>query len=136
MGDQPKNYTNAYGEYSCDRCGKIFLPLTTAEGVVVEVVCEGCESEEDDLSEHLREYVELFVEKKVREADVSDGSRVQHGSLKHVKDLEARIADLVKWRDKQRKGTEARANYARLISRLKSELASAKRASEKWKMRK
>jgi len=84
-----------------------------------------------DLKETLREFVELVVERKMREADVSDGTRVPHGSSKHIKDLEARIADLVRWRDKQRKGTEARANYARVINRLKSELSSARRQAAK-----
>ena len=79
----------------------------------------------------LLEFVELVVEKKMREVDVSDGSRVAHGSSKHIKDLEVRIADLMRWRDKQKKGTEARANYARVINRLKSELASAKRQAAK-----
>lgn len=71
----------------------------------------------------------------MREADVSDGSRVPHGSKKHVKDLEARIASLTTWRDKQKRGSESRANYSRLISRLKSELASAKRAADKKKIK-
>jgi hypothetical protein len=71
----------------------------------------------------------------MREADVSDGSRVPHGSKKHVKDLEARIASLTTWRDKQKRGSESRANYSRLISRLKGELASAKRAAAKKKIK-
>lgn len=79
----------------------------------------------------LTELIHLLVEKRVREADVSDGTRVPHGSAKHVKDLEARIASLTMWRDKQRRGSEARANYARVINRLKSELASAKRVAAK-----
>jgi len=79
----------------------------------------------------LKELVKLIVEKKVREADVSDGSRVPHGSSRHVKDLEVRIADLLRWRNAQKRGTEARANYSRLISRLKAELSSAKRAAAK-----
>lgn len=74
-----------------------------------------------------------MVERKMREAEVSDGSVVPHGSSKHIKDLEIRIADLSRWRNKQRRGSEARANYARVISRLKSELTSARRASEKKK---
>jgi hypothetical protein len=86
-----------------------------------------------DLREILREFVILVVEKKMREADVSDGSRVPHGSSKHIKDLETRIADLTRWRDKQKKGSEARANYARVINRLKGELASAKRQADKKK---
>lgn len=79
----------------------------------------------------LNEFIDLVVEQKMREADISDGSRVPHGSTKHVKDLEVRIADLSRWRDKQRRGSEARANYSRLISRLKGELASARRAAAK-----
>jgi hypothetical protein len=79
----------------------------------------------------LAEYVALIVEKKMREADVSDGSRVPHGSLKHIKDLEGRITSLTMWRDKQKRGSEARANYSRLIGRLKAELASARKAAAK-----
>lgn len=84
----------------------------------------------------LNEFIVLEVERvleerRMREADISDGSRVKHGSSKHIRDLEKRIADLVHWRDKQKKGSEARANYARLISRLKGELASARRSAEK-----
>ena len=86
-----------------------------------------------DSKQTLDEFIELVVERKMREADVSDGSRVPHGSSKHVKDLESRISSLVQWRDKQRRGSEARANYSRLISRLKGELSSARRAAEKAK---
>lgn len=82
-----------------------------------------------ELKKLLKEYVDLVVEKRMREADVSDGSRVPHGSLKHIKDLEHRIASLSMWRDKQKRGSEARANYSRLISRLKAELASARKAA-------
>lgn len=80
----------------------------------------------------LTAYIKLVIEEaRVREADVSDGSRVPHGSSKHVKDLEIRIADLMRWRDKQKRGSEARANYSRLISRLRAELASARRLANK-----
>jgi len=78
-------------------------------------------------------YVRLMVEKKMREADVTDGSKVPFGSEAHISDLEKRIADLTPWRDRQRKGTESRANYARVLTRLKAELKSAKRAFEKQK---
>lgn len=81
----------------------------------------------------LTEYLGLVIERMTREADVSDGSRVPHGSMKHVKDLEGRINNLMMWRDKQKKGSEARANYARLIGRLKAELVSARRAAERTK---
>ena len=86
------------------------------------------------IKESIKEFVsEVILEKKIRETDISDGSRVPHGSAKHVKDLESRIASLTQWRDKQRRGTEARANYSRLISRLRGELASARRYAAKQK---
>lgn len=81
----------------------------------------------------LAQYIKLVVEQRIREADISDGSKVEHGSDKHVSDLKIRIEDLTKWRDKQRKGSESRANYARLINSLKAQLASAQRAAAKKK---
>ena len=79
----------------------------------------------------LRELVDLTLdEARVREADISDGSTVPLGSRKHVKDLEKRIAELQVWRDKHKRGTEKRADYTRLINRLKAELAGARRAAE------
>ena len=84
----------------------------------------------------LRECIDLIVEVKVREADVSDGTKVPHGSRKHVKDLESRIESLSAWRDKEKRGSERRANYTRIIQRLKGELASAKRAADKRKAKK
>jgi hypothetical protein len=76
----------------------------------------------------LEEFVGLVVERKVREADISDGSRVKHGSRKHIRDLENRIKSLMMWRDKHKRGSEKRAEYSRLIGRLKSELSAAKRS--------
>lgn len=82
----------------------------------------------------LKEFAELVVaERRMREADISDGSRVPHGSTKHVRDLETRIRSLVMFRDAQRRGSETRANYSRLVSRLRGELASAKRSAAKQK---
>ncbi len=80
----------------------------------------------------LDELVTLLAEAgKIREVDLSDGTRAKHGSNKHVKDLGRRISELETWRNKQKRGSEARANYSRLISRLKGELASAKRQAAK-----
>ena len=80
----------------------------------------------------LKEYIsEVITEKRMREVDVSDGSKVPYGSSKHVKDLQTRIADLERWRARQKRGSEARANYSRLISRLKGELASAIKVAKK-----
>lgn len=78
----------------------------------------------------LKEYISLVLESRLREADITDG-KAQWGSEEHVRDLQNRIEDLTKWRDRQRKGTEARANYARLITRLRAELKSAMRQAAK-----
>lgn len=80
--------------------------------------------------EDLRKYISTLIETRIREADTTDG-KAPWGSQEHVGDLEMRIIDLSRWRDKQRRGSEARANYSRLISKLKAELASAKRHAQK-----
>ncbi len=80
--------------------------------------------------EGLRKYIDLLIESRIREADTTEG-KAPWGSQEHIDDLEMRIIDLARWRDKQRRGSEARANYSRLISKLKSELASAKRHAQK-----
>jgi len=80
----------------------------------------------------LKKFISLVVERRLREADITDG-KTDWGSDEHVSDLRNRIEDLTKWRDRQRKGTEARANYARLITRLRSELKSAERLNLKAK---
>jgi len=80
--------------------------------------------------EALKKLVKLVVEARLREVDVTDGTAT-HGSEKHISDLQTRIEDLTKWRDRQRRGTEARANYSRLIARLRAELKSAIRFAER-----
>jgi hypothetical protein len=81
----------------------------------------------------LAKYIKLIVlqEIKIREADITGDVKVTWGSDKHIIDLELRIEALAKWRDKQRRGSESRANYSRLIAKLKSELSSAKRQAAK-----
>jgi hypothetical protein len=80
----------------------------------------------------LREYLkEAIAESRVREAEITSGESVPWGDERHITDLEMRIAELMRWRDKQRKGSEHRALYSRLISRLKMELTSAKHAAQK-----
>ena len=83
------------------------------------------------MKNRLVEFVRLVLEGKMREADLGDDTRVPWGDEKHIKELEGRIFDLTRWRDRQRRGSEARANYARLIGRLRAELRSAKRAAER-----
>ena len=84
----------------------------------------------------LRELIKLIVleEGRLREAEVSGDRKVPWGSDEHIFDLEKRIADLSHWRDKQKRGSESRANYSRLISKLRSELVSARRQNEKLKV--
>lgn len=82
------------------------------------------------MSNDLKNFISLVIESRLREADVTDG-KAPWGSESHISDLEMRIADLIRWRDKQRRGSESRANYSRLVSRLKAELASAKRHATK-----
>jgi hypothetical protein len=79
----------------------------------------------------IAEFVRLLAETKLREAEISGGRRVAWGSPEHIADLESRIADLSSWRNKQRRGSESRANYARVVSKLKAELASALRFAAK-----
>jgi hypothetical protein len=78
----------------------------------------------------LRGIVRALIEARIRETDITDGSRVPFGSAQHVADLELRISDLERWRDRQRRGSEARANYSRLISALKRELRAASRVNK------
>lgn len=77
----------------------------------------------------LAQLVSLLVERRMREADVTGDKKVRFGSKQHIIDLEYRIDGLEAWRVKHKRGSESRANYSRLISRLKSELAAAKRAA-------
>lgn len=79
----------------------------------------------------LKQFISLVVERKIRETDITGGKRVPHGSTEHIADLEHRIADMTSWRDRSKKGTEDRANYARIVRKLKAQLASARRAAEK-----
>lgn len=85
----------------------------------------------ETIREFVEQFVDVYLEAKMREADVSDGRKVEHGSEDHIKDLEVRIADMTRWRDRQKKGSETRANYARIVNRLKAELASARRYAAK-----
>lgn len=78
----------------------------------------------------IRSLVRTILEARIRETDITDGTRVAFGAPEHVADLEMRIADLERWRDRQRRGSEARANYARLIGALRRELRAAYRVNE------
>lgn len=76
----------------------------------------------------LRDFVRLVLEGRgsgfVR---ISSGEDVPFGSSAHVNDLEGRILSLTVWRDASSRGSEKRANYARLIGQLRNELRAARR---------
>lgn len=73
---------------------------------------------------------EVLVEQRaMREAEITGDKKVPFGSEEHVNDLERRIAELTSWRNKQKRGSEQRANYSRIISKLKSELVRAQRGT-------
>jgi hypothetical protein len=92
------------------------------------------ESEADKI-DLVEDFIRVLIEGKIRELDTPEGKMV-HGSSSHIKSLETRIHALEPWRDSSAKGSEKRANYARLINKLKSELNSAKRAPAKTKVKK
>jgi len=83
----------------------------------------------------LYEFIKLTIlnEGRLREAEISGDRKVPWGSDEHISDLENRISELSRWRDKQKRGSESRANYSRLISKLKSELSSARKQNTKMK---
>jgi hypothetical protein len=78
----------------------------------------------DDIST-IVEYVQLLVEKKIREADISDGQKAKWGSRKHILDLKRRLKEAEYWRDKQKKGSEKRAHYRNIVNDIKRQLNAA-----------
>jgi hypothetical protein len=84
----------------------------------------------EDLRETLAELVQLIVEKKIREADISDGQKAKWGSRKHISDLKRRLKEAEYWRDKQKKGSEKRAHYRNVVNDIKRQLKNAIRKTE------
>lgn len=80
--------------------------------------------------ETLLEYVKLIVEKKIREADISDGQKAKWGSRKHISDLKRRLREAEYWRDKQKKGSEKRAYYKGVVNDIKRQLKNALKDSK------
>lgn len=65
---------------------------------------------------------EILSESRIREAEVTGGKKVKHGGREHKSDLKRRIKELEWAAKKHKRGSEARANYVRILSRLKREL--------------
>jgi len=78
-----------------------------------------------DSEKILLEYVALILEKKIREADISDGQKAKWGSRKHISDLKRRLKEAEYWRDKQKKGSEKRAHYRNVVNDIKRQLKAA-----------
>ena len=81
----------------------------------------------------LREYVSLITESKVRnlgEVDLADGRRTPYGSADHINDLQETIESVTRVRNRHKRGSAARENYSRAVSRLKVELSKAQKHAE------
>lgn len=81
---------------------------------------------------------EVLDEARLRESEVSlsDGTSVRYASREHIQDLERRLKELLFWRDKHKRGSDARGNYARVINRVRGDLTSAKRHAERSRAKK
>jgi hypothetical protein len=82
------------------------------------------------MSKSLREFVELVIERQVRQARLSGDRTAEWGSEEHISDLEARCADAAYWRDAHPRGSEKRGHYKNVLTHLKRELQSAKKRNQ------
>ena len=80
----------------------------------------------------LIEYIKLTVlnEAKLKEAEISGDRKVPWGCDDHVSDLERRISDTEYWKNKYPRGSEKRSHYRNVLTHLKNELKSARRANQ------
>lgn len=78
----------------------------------------------------LIEYIQLLVEKQVKQAYLSGGRSCDWGSSEHISDLENRMMDAAYWRDKYPKGSEKRGHYRNVYKHLKTELQSARKKNQ------
>lgn len=81
----------------------------------------------------LKELVSRIVEGKLREMEdieISDGRYVKYGSNEHLEDIDKCIADMTRIRNRHKKGSAARENYSRALSRLKVEREKALKRAE------
>jgi hypothetical protein len=76
-------------------------------------------------------YVRLLIEREVKQAHLPGHKTTAWGSDDHITSLEARLADMAYWRDKNPKGSEKRSHYRNIYSALKKELQSARKHSQR-----
>jgi hypothetical protein len=81
----------------------------------------------------LVEYINLVViseARRLREAELSGDRRAPWGSRDHIDDLQGRISDAEYWQKKCGRGTARRSYYTGVLTHLKNELKSARRANQ------
>ena len=79
----------------------------------------------------LKDFIRLLVESKFKEAYLSGGEKTPWGSDAHIKYLEEQIAEISNRKQRERKGSVRRHEWAVVESRLKQELKSARHAADK-----
>lgn len=77
----------------------------------------------------LKTYIKLLIETKFKEAHLSGGRTATWGSQEHITDLEKQIEEISRRKLRERIGSAKRSEWAKVESRLKAELRSAKRSA-------
>jgi hypothetical protein len=86
----------------------------------------------DGVKNLISEFVVLMLEqRKIREIETSNGTIVPEGSAAHISDLQEKIEMLERMKKRQPRGSSARADHARVVQRLKSELRQAHNISQR-----
>lgn len=75
---------------------------------------------------------ELILESKKLRTVVVNGKSVAFGSKHHLKELETLLEKMMAMRERQKRGTSARVDVGRVVSRLKSEIKKVKSFSERY----
>jgi len=80
----------------------------------------------------LYEFIKLTIlnESRAKQAYLSGGRISEWGSDDHIKDLEEQIEEISRRKSRESKGSARRAEWAKVESRLRAELKSAKRKAQ------
>lgn len=79
----------------------------------------------------LKEFIKLIVESKIKDAHLSDGRVVEWGADEHISELLEQIAEIQRRKTRHSRGSAARADYAKVEARLRAELKSAQKHSDR-----
>lgn len=77
------------------------------------------------------EFVQLVVEGRLRETQLTDGTTVEWGSERHLAELERQLAEIQHKVQSSPRGSSRRADFKRAGSRIREELKSARRHAER-----